>query len=216
MWRTSGIKAPDDRNSRWFLGPEFLKEPPFKWPEKRLLPSLNSDHEIDYVLHVTTIDRDRVPSYLPNFRRFSEWGKLLRATASVLSVIDRWRYGKNRKISLKHIETAETLWLKEIQSTCYESEIKSITQRKPLNNNSKILQLNPMLDVKGILRVNGRLKRIFPELFNNNPIILDVKHHVTCLLIKYFHDKFNHNGYRTLLNEIRQTYWIAGLRNALR
>ena len=80
--------------------------------------------------------------------------------------------------------------VREIQSTCFNSELISIRKDEPLNKHSKIISLTPIIDRHGILRANGRLRNFPKEFFDNCPIILDSHHYVSRLLIKYYHEKF--------------------------
>lgn len=82
-------------------------------------------------------------------------------------------------------------------------------------NNGKLALLTPVIDGEGILRANGRIRNLPKELFENCPVILDEIYYVTSLIIKFYHDKFNHGNYDTVINEMRQKCWIPGLRNAL-
>ena len=47
-------------------------------------------------------------------------------------------------------------------------------------------------------------------------IILEAKDTFTRLLFKHFHEKYYHASNETVLNELRQQYWIVGLRLTLR
>ena len=80
----------------------------------------------------------------------------------------------------------------------------------------KIISLTPIINKHSILRANGRLRNFSKIFFNNCPIILDSHHYVTRLLIKYYHKKFNHANFATVINEIRQKFGKLGLRNTLR
>ena len=93
-----------------------------------------------------------------------------------------------------------------------------IKKGESLNKNSKLVNLTPYLDKDGILRANGRLRNIPKNILKNGnyPIILDLKYYVTRLIVKYYHVKYYHGSYETVINEIRQTFWISGLRSALK
>lgn len=45
-----------------------------------------------------------------------------------------------------------------------------------------------------------------------NPILLPRDHHVTMLIISYVHNKFHHHNHETVVNELRQRYWIPRIR----
>ena len=48
------------------------------------------------------------------------------------------------------------------------------------------------------------------------PIVLDSKDKYTKLLIVQIHETYSHGNHETVLNELRQNYWILSLRQALR
>ena len=62
-------------------------------------------------------------------------------------------------------------------------------------------------------RIEGRLKKFTNDNFL---IILDAKETSIRLLIKHYHEKFYHGSHETVLNELRQKFWIVGLRHGLR
>ena len=67
------------------------------------------------------------------------------------------------------------------------------------------------LDESGILRVGGRIRQACISLEVKHPIILPRNEHITRLIIKYFHEKTEHQGRGFTLNEIRSSgYWIVG------
>ncbi|XP_046841029.1 uncharacterized protein LOC124449218 [Xenia sp. Carnegie-2017] len=60
----------------------------------------------------------------------------------------------------------------------------------------------------GIVRVGGRLdKSSLPEE-SKHPAILDSSHHVTKLIVRYYHAKEGHAGTSQTLAAIRQRFWI--------
>ena len=98
----------------------------------------------------------------------------------------------------------------------FSSEIKALKQGKAIPVKSKIAYVRPSLDNDGILRAEGRATTIDKMLFNNNPVILDSKHEIVKLLLKHYHHRFFHASNETVINELRQKYYIIGLRNALK
>lgn len=208
-------------DSRWFKGPAFLGKPTAEWPVGKFThtaESLESLESENVAVFVAKIREKRETAHLPNYERFSKWERLLRTTARVLSSIERLRRQSDGEISMANIKSAESLWIREIQASCFESEIISIKKGESLNINSKLNNLTPIIDKDGILRANGRLRNLPDNLFEsyNYPIILELSHYVTRLIVNYYHEKFKHGSYETVINEIRQKYWIAGLRSALK
>ena len=80
-----------------------------------------------------------------------------------------------------------------------------------MRKTSSLHCLNPFLDKDDVLRVGGRIKRgSFMEEIKF-AVIIPRKDHVTDLIIKYFHEKVQHQGRGMSLNEIRSNgFWVIG------
>ena len=74
-------------------------------------------------------------------------------------------------------------------------------------------KLLPKTDQDGLQRAHGRLEyiRSLPKEIRN-PIILPHNHPLVKLLLQHLHDQRRHCGYKSLMREARQRFWIAGLR----
>lgn len=92
----------------------------------------------------------------------------------------------------------------------------SLSENLPLDKRSRLLTLNPFLDVEGILRVGGRLKHANLELDQKHPILLPPNDHVTELLLRDTHLKFCHAGTQATLYAIRQKFWLLNGRNCVK
>ena len=141
---------------------------------------------------------------------------LTRATARLLAVIARWRGESSSKITIDYLESAEFMWIREIQVYCYKPEIIDLQKNQTLRKQSKISTLTPFLDENGILRANGRLHNVPNEIIENNPIILEKAHYVTKLLLRHYYDKYGQNNLNIIFNEIHQRFWIVDVCNALK
>ena len=66
------------------------------------------------------------------------------------------------------------------------------------------------LDSSGILRCGGWLVHADILQSSQNPVMLDVHHHFTYLVVKDYHARVLHNnGVKEKLNELRSRYWIV-------
>ncbi|CAG4990913.1 unnamed protein product [Colias eurytheme] len=85
-----------------------------------------------------------------------------------------------------------------------------------LNNSSPLRKLDVIYE-NGLLRLRGRIDAIegIPSGYQR-PIVLCSRNKITRLIIEDYHRRFNHGNYATVINEIRQRYWIVGLRSTLR
>ena len=118
--------------------------------------------------------------------KFSDCKRLIRVTAFVL------RFLRNLKSKSKGIEeiifgplhivkyeSAEILWLKEMQKTAVRSpKFESLKQQLGLNS-----------DDDGLLRCKGRLQNAFISFDAEHPILLPAVHHMTVLIIEDCHKR---------------------------
>ena len=69
----------------------------------------------------------------------------------------------------------------------------------------------------GILRARSRICDS-PDIpyTAKYPAILDSSHPYTKLLVRFYHESHNHHGFETIVNELRQQYWILNIRVAVK
>lgn len=109
------------------------------------------------------------------------------------------------KLSTQEYQNARDLIIKLIQRENYEKELVSLKKKQSVDNLSESKALNPYTDIKGIIRVGGRLENA-STLHQKNPIILP-KHYVTTLIIRSVHPTYFHCGVNSTLNAVRYNYW---------
>ncbi|XP_026666969.1 uncharacterized protein LOC113463933 [Ceratina calcarata] len=212
---TRSVTNALQQGSRWLQGPSFLREPENRWPEERsqvkcsedLAECLRSETRV-----VCTVERG---NWLVEFSRFSTYERLMKAVMCVIKVKDIFKKVKSRS-SIKIKLEAEKVCVRVSQSISFHDEINAIKRSKTMPKNSKILPLNAFLDGDNILRVEGRLRHFDSDELDTQPIILDAKETFTQLVIKYHHEKFYHGSHEAVINELRQRFWIVGLRQGLK
>lgn len=216
-YSTRWIKSPIDENNAWFVGPDFLRLSENEWPKQKPLTKSEKEH-IDATelrkAHVFSIKIREDFTQSAGTLRFLGWDGMLVSARRVRKAADRWLKIFDRDYDEK--EYAEEFCFRSIQTDCFREEIKLLSQNKILNKNSNILKLNPFLDAKGILRAQGRVTKINDLLFNNSPIILHAKHPAVKMLLQKYHRRFYHASCESIVNEVRQKFYIFGLRSMLR
>lgn len=183
------------------------------WPEQPILTKqVKSGEERIRVFTFSTKN-----SCLPNVERFGSWLRLIRTTATMLLVPTILLRKGKPTITAELLKKAELLWSRSVQQECFSSELENLRNNISLPKSSKLYNLTPKLVEDNILVVEGRLTNIH-ELPNRIkfPPILDGKHPYTEFLIKRFHEQFNHESPQTVINELRQSYWIIKIRSAVR
>ncbi|XP_055907255.1 uncharacterized protein LOC129942380 [Eupeodes corollae] len=216
-----------EADSRWYTGPSFLYEDVSIWPKMKTNKMTRSNEEDETNEFVGTIS---VPArfVLPDVMRFSNWSRLIRATAWIM------RYKENLKIkgritrgdedavyyqgelTTTEIEWANKLWIRQSQQNSFHKEIVELRKNKVVSRSSKLYNIIPQLDDEGIIRLRGRMSNIEGDQWLKTPVVLDGRDKYTELLIKYYHDQANHIGHEGVMNEIKQRYWILKLKPKLR
>ena len=173
-------------NSRWWEGPDWLKESSEYWP--------NSEIIADEVESLTCINlNDGVEVIETLIGKFSKFKTILR----ILSWIRRFICLKTNKIEIKgepteqEIQNSEKLLLKYVQKAYLNEKEKS------LNN------LVIFTDSDGLIRLKSKLVYSQDAEYFVKPIILPNKTRITDLIIEHYHNSLGHAGTETTLAQIR-------------
>ncbi|XP_061401555.1 uncharacterized protein LOC133337338 [Musca vetustissima] len=204
---TKWARRPNISNeSRWLKGPPFLLEPKCKWPIDTATPepseveariSFHNDEEI-----------------LISACRFSKWNRMLRSLAYVVKFknILKKNYKVKMELTSQELFEAECLLFKIAQQEFYANEIHVLKSNKNLTKSSSLYKLSPIFDENGILRVDGRIGNANIPQSGKTPIILPRGSRITFLLISHIHSKLRHQSQETVVNELRQMYYIPRMR----
>lgn len=133
----------------------------------------------------------------------------------VSEAIDQWK--KRSCTSVKRRERVKKLCFKLSQSNSFPEEVKALGKSNLIPKNSHISCLNPILIEGLLLYAEGRLTKLSIPNFSLHPIKLDGKDLILRLIVKQYHEKlYLHGGHETVLNGLRQKFWILGSRQCLR
>ncbi|XP_058816417.1 uncharacterized protein LOC131679698 [Topomyia yanbarensis] len=218
---TKWTRVPDlSTASRWFRGPELLRQDGDAWPE---IPNLGKPTTTELrphlLLHAPTVDP------VVNPQKCSKWVPLLRRVAFIFRYIGNLQRSSRRErcfagpLTQEELTKAENYLYRQAQSENYADEIATLTesyfskgeQKKIIRNN--LLFRGAFLDENGVARVRGRTKAcLFIDRDAAEPIILPRKHHITQLIIADTHERFNHQNHETIVNEVLQRYRIPRLK----
>ncbi|XP_062710230.1 uncharacterized protein LOC109425711 [Aedes albopictus] len=211
-----------DLENPWYKAPEFLFRPPEQWPVE---PSRKVETDIE--LRATFLFHSTILQPLIDVSRFSNWNRLLRTTATVLQAVRRFKgekASKPNRLTQKDLYDAENLLWRQVQTETYPDEyavlkrnLSEIDCPVSIPKSSPLYRLSPFIDETGVIRMNSRLSAA-PAISVDAkyPIPLQKKHHVTYLVVDDYHRRFLHGNGETVCNEIRQRFWIPGLRNLVR
>ncbi|KAI5715899.1 hypothetical protein M8J77_024346 [Diaphorina citri] len=200
--------------STWTTGPDWLKHPVSEWPLDLDTSSISEDVDREEKKRAFVTVQPEPSVLLELAKRHSSWLRLLHAIVYVLRFLKLLppRDGRVR-ITTCDMQEAETRLLKAVQQECFAKEIDNLKGNKVCS--PSIQKLNPFLH-NGMVLVGGRLSNSSLGYEQKHPVLLPSKHHVTTLLIEYYHRINLHTGPHLLLSVLRQKYWILGGRNVVR
>ncbi|XP_058446466.1 uncharacterized protein LOC131427358 [Malaya genurostris] len=214
-----------DPNNRWYASSEFLFENSVEnWPrhDRPIAPAveeLRSNQAHFTLIHATGHHR------LIELRRFSKWERLVRTVGYVYHFINCSRQRVRGMLTSEELQQAEkTIW-KTIQVEEYPDEMRILewnkdhdsTDRIEIESNSPISALSAIVDESGVMRLESRLAQAeFLPYDTRFPIILPRKHLATELIVDWYHRKFAHANGETVVNEVRQKFFIFQLRRLVK
>ena len=212
--------------SPWIRGPEFLWNPQLQ-PHASLLevPLSKSDPEVKRKVIICATAAHSPQSFgCERFKRFSSWSVLRHAIPSLIAFIRKFKE-RNEALSNKpeiprpppsaaELEQAGLVVIKAVQKKVFPAELKVLLSpniEKSVPKHSNLLQLDPLLDSNGLLRVGGRLENSTLEYQEKHPVILRKGHRVLELIIRHFHENVHHQGRLITSGAVREVgYWVVG------
>lgn len=152
--------------------------------------------------------------------RCSTMTRATRCLAWVLRYMTRLR-NKNLSADDKYLTVCELnyatdLIIKCVQQDHFGDDLDSLRTKKFVSSKSKLLNLTPYIDEKGILRVGGRLSNAILSEESKHPAILPHNSRLTELVIDYAHKQTLHGGVRLTLAQTRHRFWIIGGNRAVK
>lgn len=199
-----GCSANVLTRSKWWEGPDWLKDPPKNWPIKEIHPDFEivNAEKRKTIISATNSETNKFKF----FNDLSSFSKITRIMGYILrfcnnlkkSVIDR----KKGKLEVAELLEAEKFILKEIQQETFTEE--------------KEMKLKVMKGDDGLIRVETKISsRKDLENFRY-PILLPNTHQLVKKLIMEKHLELEHAGIQTLMSHLRERYWIIKSRKTIR
>ncbi|XP_058811010.1 uncharacterized protein LOC131675893 [Topomyia yanbarensis] len=229
-------------NSSWFKGADILFRKEMEWPEQPVIPAnINEELKAHLLVHDVTLscallDISRISKwrilvrtmacvyrFVSNCRRKIEGRPIetLKATKSQAKYLKKVDWMMERKpLKQEEYEKAEYYLFKAAQSEVYEDELKVLLHNREhpvdrwltVETSSPLYKLAPLVDNKGMVRMEGRTKNAeFLPFDLRFPIILQKEHPLTAKLVQHYREKFGHGYRETVKNELKQRFYVHGI-----
>ncbi|XP_065072994.1 uncharacterized protein LOC135697298 [Ochlerotatus camptorhynchus] len=225
----------------WFTGAPFLHQPKDQWPtmevtieetyeEARGHVTFHGVVEVDRCSRWTTLQRVMACAvrFIDNCKR-----KVAGLPIVTLKATDNQQHqilvpmqSMQRPLERDEFRTAQIILWKQAQFEGFPDEMSILTKNleqqpdvvmETVKKSSCLYKLTPILDKEGVLRLGGRMDMSVDMPFDKRcPIILPRKHATTEKLIQFYHEKYGHANRETVMNELRQRFWIPNTRAAIR
>ncbi|XP_033101161.1 uncharacterized protein LOC117104422 [Anneissia japonica] len=216
------------KNERWIKGPSFLQESVEQWPKMQEISLISEDDpEIKREVNTgITVEESTVMDNL--IKRYSSFNKLRRIVAWLLvlkknlrqRIIPATNKSTIRRLEVEHLQAAEREILMQVQQQYFSKEIKALKGNNPNEiaqalKYSQLRKLDPTLHDK-LLCVGGRLDRSDLPESARHPVIVPKNSLIAEYLILDAHKEVGHLGRNTVLNAVRERFWILGARAIIR
>jgi len=154
------------KHTIWWSGPHWLLQPSANWPQEPQTVSHkeNLEERANQVFVTTT--QSNPPWDL--IHKYSSLTRLLRITALCIRVISRFRKSQNATLTIpittEELNKARLYWIKSIQHSSFQQELRILAQGNPLPRSNRLLRLTPFLDSEGLLFASGDVFNFPPYL----------------------------------------------------
>ncbi|UYV76242.1 hypothetical protein LAZ67_13003148 [Cordylochernes scorpioides] len=197
-----GCYAPQFILSKWWEGPQWLRESEDKWPKQKPIP--NEEQVLEEkkgTVVQNTIVQNRKFWYIS---KFSSYKANLRVLAWVLRFI---KILKREDIQDKTLSTHEVVQAEKV--------LIRLVQRDSLGK-GQISHLKTKVQSDGLMYIETKLLYDqSPEEFRK-PVLLPYDHPITEQLIRETHSNNCHAGVHFLLSKLREKFWILKARKTIK
>ena len=210
--------------SRWFSGPEFLRQPRSLWPVERFRTAeVQGDvatHQ--YQRRPDEADEHFIARISSRFR--CDWKRLTQVVAQVLRALKAFkskRRGNDDSVTAIELIEAEKEIFRCIQREAFSDhwgqsgdgpisaeKLKAVGELNALH-----LRMDPN---ERLLRLASRDKTSEMSFSAKNRIVLPKHHEFVQLYLQHLHEKNFHMGVESTIAEARENVWIVSIRQALR
>ena len=230
-----GISADDIvKPTRWIKGPDFLWKDETIWPQRPSAMLSNQSEGADQdatKVSFVSFSSSTATQIDDLLQRFSNWYKLKKFVGWILrfkngarNAVTIRKEGTNslprtnqkiRPLDVEELQSAERAIIEAVQAGSFREERLSLKDAKKVKKSSHITKLDPVF-IQGTLCVGGRLQNSPLQNVAKHPAILPKDHHISNLIVRFYHGISGHSGLEHTLSLIREKYWIVKARSLLR
>ena len=195
--------------SSWFHGPSWLASSLDNWPKSKLgyLPEDNElqlqPSEISTSVNAAVVDQ---ASKVIDVSHISDFDRLLRVTSLVFKAVHRFKGIQEED----PFQTGKLYLFKEMQKEAFSHSLSYLHDPSSVESVPVLVNnLDLFLDEKDIIRSKGQIGK--GQMFDFeviNPILLDKNHHLTELVIEFYHRRCKHPGVQTTMNAVRSNGFL--------
>lgn len=202
-----GCSAEYLKKTRWWEGPQWLKESQETWPNDTMEPDfeiINSEKRKTVVTATNTEMKT-----IEFFENSNSFKRMVRITGWIYRFFRNLKSASSdrnleKQLNVDEIKNAELALLKYVQKKCLSNEKKSY-----------YTSLHTVIDDYGIIRIRTRISsRKDLETFKY-PVVLPSDHNVTHSLISDKHEELSHAGTQIVMSVLREQYWIIRCRKTV-
>ncbi|XP_062533180.1 uncharacterized protein LOC134202148 [Armigeres subalbatus] len=209
--------------SLWWSGSSWMLKDKSSWPTTIEV----SRSQVDEALLEENVQSDQTVAAVVNIEEFNAIFTRTSSFHTLVNIVAWWiRFKDNtlqadrskRRIGpLTHADREEAIRRLTLiaQRECFGQEIADLSRREEVKTTSRIVSLNPRL-VDGIIRVGGRLENAPISANRKHPIIFDINHPLSLLILRHYHKQLLHAGQQLLIASVREIYWILSIRSLAR
>ncbi|XP_033251135.1 uncharacterized protein LOC117190182 [Drosophila miranda] len=207
------------RETSWLRGPQFLQEDASQW---NLGTSDVGDTELElrskFTLSINEMSSDGSVNivFRELLERFSSFTRLMRVVAWVYRMCYR-KIKRKVYLDVAEIEEAILIVIRNVQDVAFHDKRVALLTGQSIEKNSKLWKFSPIIDGRGVIRMNGRINNacsVGEE--TRRPILMPQGHHVTKLIVRHYHELWKHQNENTIIAEIRRKYYIPHCRQEVR
>ena len=194
--------------SLWLQGPQFLLS------SSDNLTTDEQQHETVFLYSAEQkprgTRRQPIDKDLIDANRFSQWLKLRAVIIKMKNLRNKTRTRDQQIID------AEKFLFRLSQQQSLDGDVNQLTDNRPVQKRSRLIQLTTSIDEDGILRSNSRLANAPVSTASKKPIILDGRNRIIRLFLELQHNFNGRVGVEQQTHIIQLNFWVLQCKTVMK